>query len=491
VLICNGGVIMVSLLLLLQCLLLLVAARIRVSGAQLASCVQEMAALCGEIRAIDPLNCLRCCGQNQHQLKTAGCSNADTHAFCDAAASFQFGAPHVVHSQPGPVHASPVILNDTVLFSTLEPDCAFYRLNVSTGKVVWRFAGPHRDSADPASSRCGLRATARVSRTPTGAHHIHIGSDNNSFIALDAASGDVVWSNMERSATCVDSGTRFRDGRPCEVYSTALVLPRSGLLLEKGRRDVRIQGSEDGIIRAFDAATGDHIWSKTVGEEANGSPVANPANNSQVVIATDDGFLYCLSVETGEECGQPLATCGGMDTMPSVDPVENVLFYTCYYPPDPNSLADHPRGWVAAVDMRTFAHLWLNNGTGGIPFYSPAHRALFVGYMDGHVEALNCSNGRTLWVLDNIPGAKGEFFGSFIWDNLRDLLYGVNLKGTAVAISPHTGRLVSSVHVASTVANVLGPALSNDYGTLYVGAYSGSQGGKLIELALPRIIPKY
>ena len=194
--------------------------------------------------------------------------------------------------------------------------------------------------------------------------------------------------------------------------------------------------------------------------------------------------MYCLSVETGEECGR-LATCGGMDTMPSVDPVASMLFYTCYYPPDPQHLNVHPGGWVAAVDMRTFTHRWINNGTGGIPMFSSLHKTLFVGYMNGSVAALNCSTGGTLWAMDSVP-EKGEFFGPFVVDRLRDLLYGANLNGRVVAISPHTGHLISSVSVASTIANNIGPALSSDYGTLYVGTYHGQGGGKLVALPLPK-----
>jgi len=274
-------------LLSLQCLLLAAPWRVR---AATGSCVQELIEMCQRDRIVGflgPATCLRCCGQHQYELRTAGCSNADTHTFCDAAASFAFGSPQVVHTQPGPVHASPVVLDDTVLFSTLEPDCALYRLNTSTGAVMWRFAGPHRDTADPESSRCGLRATPRVSQTHSGAHHIHIGSDNNSFVALDAASGDVVWSRMEPTTACADSGKN----RPCEVYSSALILPWPGGI-RPGTWQVRVEGSEDGTIRAFDATTGGHIWNKTVGGEANCSPVANPQNGSQIVMAADDGFLY-------------------------------------------------------------------------------------------------------------------------------------------------------------------------------------------------------
>lgn len=116
-----------------------------------------------------------------------------------------------------------------------------------------------------------------MSRAPTsGAHHIHVGTDKNGFIVLDATSGDVVWSRMEPLAICTDSGKH----RPCEVYSTALVLPRPRP--PGWSQKIRVQGSEDGTVRAFDAATGEHtcIWNKTVGAEVNGSPVANPLNAS-------------------------------------------------------------------------------------------------------------------------------------------------------------------------------------------------------------------
>lgn len=134
-------------------LLLLVVALRQAAGAQ-PVCIRQLLALCGGPtggRAAGAPTCLWCCGIHQSALKVSGCSNADTHTFCEAAPRFQFGPARTAHTQPGAVHASPIILNDTVLFSTLEPDCAFYRLNATSGAVLWRFAGPHRDSADPVS----------------------------------------------------------------------------------------------------------------------------------------------------------------------------------------------------------------------------------------------------------------------------------------------------------------------------------------------------
>jgi outer membrane protein assembly factor BamB len=214
-------------------------------------------------------------------------------------------------SAKSPVHASPIALGGTVLYSTLEPDCAFYRINASTGDMLWRYAAPRPATTDPSGTRCGLRACARVS---TDGRHIHIGTDNNTFIMLSADRGEMVWAKPEPYAVCVDKARPVAEqNRPCEVYSTALLVG-----------SLRIQGSEDGFVRAFREATGDLEWSVAVGagcggsddlcHQVNGSPVLNPTNASEIIIGADDGFLHCLVVASGEDCGR-LATCGGMDTV--------------------------------------------------------------------------------------------------------------------------------------------------------------------------------
>ena len=251
-------------------------------------CVQQLVGLCGRVRSEHGSSaCLTCCGRNQHALRSTDCAHSDLRTFCGPASGFDFQTPaQTLHTARSAVHGSPIVLDDTVLFSTLEPDCAFYRLNLSTGSVMWRFDGPRRDAADPSAARCGLRASARVSGAATGDYHIHIGSDNNSFIALEATRGGAVWSQLEPSSTCIDSGKH----RPCEVYSTALITPGVAGKVEQ----LRVQGSEDGLLRAFDAATGDHVWNVTIGKEVNGSPVQNPLNASQFIIGADDGYLYLL-----------------------------------------------------------------------------------------------------------------------------------------------------------------------------------------------------
>ena len=326
------------------------------------------------------------------------------------------------------VHASPIV-GDTVLYSTLEPDCAFYRANASTGETIWRHPVPRRDTADPSNSRCGLRACARVS---SDEHSVHFGTDNNSFVALAADTGALLWSRSVPYSVCIDPAKPAgQQERPCEVYSTALLA--GGFL--------RIQGSEDGQVRAFDATTGAMEWSVAIGEQANGSPVVNPTNSSEVIIGADDGFLHCLATATGRGCGR-LATCGSMDTLPSVDVMATGrLFYTCFRPAADVG-ANHRSGWVGAVDMHTFTHQWTAGESCGIPLFTPAHPdVVFVGYMNGSIAALSAARGEPVWMTNS---GGGEFFGSLVFEPRRGLLYGVHVTGILIAVDPYVPATVPS-----------------------------------------------
>jgi len=67
------------------------------------------------------------------------------------------------------------------------------------------------------------------------------------------------------------------------------------------------------------------------------------------------------------------------------------LFYTCYRPNEEHP-AQHPGGWVGAVDMHSFEHLWRVGDMGGIPLFSPLHPdVVWVGYMNGSIGALSAA----------------------------------------------------------------------------------------------------
>jgi len=371
--------------------------------------------------------------------------------------------PRVVftHNTPSrsPVHASPVVMDGTVLYSTLEPDCAMYLANSSTGAVLWRFAAPRRNTDNPLLSRCGMRTTARVGPFKK---LIHTGTDNNTFIAINASSGQAVWTRMETAATCKD-GTHYR---PCEVYSTALLVSSE----TAERHMVRIQGSEDGIVRALQADSGAVLWTAELGSEANGSPVLSPSNKSQFFIGTNDNFVYLLEVATGRLMGR-VKTCGCVDTEPTVDNSTSTLFYTCFSL-DPSQPGNHLGGFVGAVDSHNLTYRWKDNSSTGVPTYHAATGRVYVGYNNGTVAALHAKDGTIAWTNNQIPGQK-EFFGAFVFDDKRGRLYGANIGGIVMALDTDTGSVIWSVSLGHPVAHQLGPAVSSDGEILFVGDYGG------------------
>ena len=44
---------------------------------------------------------------------------------------------------------------------------------------------------------------------------LHGGNDNNTFFAVNASTGETIWTSLQPYALCPDSGHM----RPCEVYS--------------------------------------------------------------------------------------------------------------------------------------------------------------------------------------------------------------------------------------------------------------------------------
>lgn len=359
-----------------------------------------------------------------------------------------------------PVHASPRVRGSTVYYSTLEPDCAMYGADAATGRAIWRYQAYRRDTTDPRGSRCGVRASARLSADGSV---IHAGTDNNTFFALHTADGSALWNYSAPTATCVDGDLH----RPCEVYSTALLVACPGCTGDPGRI-LRIEGSEDGNARAFDAATGALIWRVEFGAEVNGSPVVNPSNSSEIIIGVADSHLHCLAIATGDRCGV-YPSCGEMDTEPSVDSVTGTLFFTCYIPgSDPSA---HSNGMIAALDTASGQLRWKLDKAVGVPTFVDG--VVYAGLADGSAVALNASNGSVIWRNNQLP-ADREFFGALMYDGVRGLLYGGNLGGYVVAIDAVSGKLVWSVDIGGHIANNFGPAVSEDNSTLWMGTYDGS-----------------
>ena len=162
------------------------------------------------------------------------------------------------------------------------------------GGELWRFGSRHPLPAAPAVSDGQL----------------FLGTGDNRLVAMDSASGDVLW---ERQLSSVTVAT------PAVTPGAVYVAVRDGRLLAVDRRDgaelwsfqadsasfaspavyggVVYAGSWNGTLYAVDAQTGERLWTFV----ADGSIVAPPAFQGDLMaLATDDGLVYVIDLITGK-----------------------------------------------------------------------------------------------------------------------------------------------------------------------------------------------
>ena len=163
------------------------------------------------------------------------------------------------------------------------------------GEELWRFETRRLLSAAPAVS----------------AGQLFLGTGDNRFIVMDAATGGVLWERQLSTVTVTTSAVT-----PDAVYVTV----RDGLLLAVDRNDgtelwrfqvdgasfaspavyrgVVYAGSWNGTLYAVDAENGRLLWTF----RADGSIVAPPAFQGDLMaLATDDGLVYVIDLTTGRK----------------------------------------------------------------------------------------------------------------------------------------------------------------------------------------------
>ena len=235
-----------------------------------------------------------------------------------AALALALQAPFVVEAKPGtkafsivtpgqsPCHATPWVGSQSdptaVFFSTIEPANTVYRINGTTGEVKW--------NVSMGTDRHGVRSS------PIEADGLlHIGTDFGEFVALDTETGETVWSYHRPNITCFDVQFPPTHFRPCEVYSSALLT-----------NGIRFQGSEDNHTRAFNASTGELLWTQNATGNVDSTAIQGALGTQTIWIGADGGFLYNLDVKTGENVLPPIAHPGKMESIPTANADRSVIF---------------------------------------------------------------------------------------------------------------------------------------------------------------------
>ncbi|HET9055976.1 MAG TPA: PQQ-binding-like beta-propeller repeat protein [Chitinophagaceae bacterium] len=275
---------------------------------------------------------------------------------------------------------------------------------------------------------------------------LYIGGSNNKFYALNALTGDLIWSftgggSFVYSSPTYNNGVVYVGCIDSYVYAFNAI---TGALLWKFKAgDTGVEsdavffentiyvGSNDDYLYALDAATGNLKWKYLSGANISSSPIYA---NGIVYFGSSDFFLYALNAATGQliwkyptgsvinQSGATIAngiiyvgsrdaylhaidattgnnvwrfSTNGVSLEQSSPTVENGVVYIAGWF---NFSDTSVKGNMYAVDALTGTVRWValeNKGFSTSPFVH--NNRLFICDDNGYVDALNVSNGSLIW----------------------------------------------------------------------------------------------
>jgi outer membrane protein assembly factor BamB len=254
-----------------------------------------------------------------------------------------------------------------------------------------------------------------------------------------------------------------------------------------------IVGSRNGVLYAFDAATGREKWSRKMEDPLQGSAnrVDLPCGRKGIVaLSSADGSLHCVDLDSGEALWKtgPLERCDGSPGVGSgrivigscasalhVFSIEKAVKEADIYLGGDDQVAGGVAlsgkmafagtrsGKVVAVDVVDHKILWSNSDSRGEAFATPAVNDRFVVFAsdDGKVYGLNRETGVRLWDFDT--GFKP----------LSPVIAGtrvvVSSGGSLFLLELETGRKLWTVRVSDEITS---PAVVG--GRVIVGADDGT-----------------
>jgi polyvinyl alcohol dehydrogenase (cytochrome) len=214
----------------------------------------------------------------------------------------------------------------------------------------------------------------------TGNSYTLASEHSDAVVALDLASGKIVWSRQVTpndifNAVCLGGGQRC-PGPDFDFGSSAI-------LVRSGGRDVLLAGQKSGVVYALDPdKQGKILWEQRVGKGGTNGGV-------QWGMAADGLNVYASVSDIGR-----------------VRPAQKNRL-----DPRPNGVDPNLGGGLTALRIRDGKKVWFAAPAPcdpAKPVCSPAQPAavtavpgaVFSGSMDGHLRAFSTSDGRILWDFD-------------------------------------------------------------------------------------------
>jgi outer membrane protein assembly factor BamB len=292
-----------------------------------------------------------------------------------------------------------------VLYFGNSQDNNFYAVDALTGKQIWDF---------PAVATLGPPAIAGDT--------IFVGSYNNNLYAIDT-SGNKLWS----------TNLGYDGGRSPWYFNGALYLPNQAYLdvvnASNGTLNWRkyifprnptvvngivyVEGfdstGEQPLVYAFDAATGNTLWTYNLVED---SPGSSAVANGLVFVSVSNQPIRALNAATG----QLVWTSVNMYSVSSAMEISNNILYVT------------SGALICALDCSSGNLLWsapLDPQSDGQGSPTVANAVVYVGSWGGGVYAFNASTGQPIW--KSSAGASPILSGPVIVDSSGNVFYSGNV----------------------------------------------------------------
>lgn len=329
-------------------------------------------------------------------------------------------------SDAGEIMAAPVVEGGRIF--TMDAESKIAAFDANTGRELWKFDPKPRGSRTTTFGG-GLAALGDQVFVTTGYAQV---------LALRAQTGRVIWRHNVPSP--VHSPPTVADGR---VYAVTI----------------------ENELHVLSTTDGHELWSHNgLPEPAGLLGGASPAVEGEIaVVAYTSGEIYALGTENGHPLwNDSLASAQSLDAMTALADIRG------------RPIIDHGMvfavshsGRMLAIDLRTGDRVWEQDIGGS---YSPwiAGEFIYLLTNDNSLVCLTRREGKVKWVLD-LPvyqNAKKkrdpiEWAGPVL---AGDRLIVISSDGSAVAVSPYTGKALGRIEISD--GGFVAPVLADE--TLYV-----------------------
>ena len=262
-----------------------------------------------------------------------------------------------------PITDTPAVAKNVVYVGGGDPGSggAFYAINASTGKVLWKYGN----------------VNTYFQSSPTVVNGVvYVASFKDaSLYAFNAGTGDVIWKDQ------IGSFQGVFDSSPAVAAGVVYI------------------GSNDHNVYALNAATGAVIWKYATGDEVHSSPVVGQGN---VYVSSSDNNTYALNANTGALIWKYGAATGGLNS-PAL--ATGILYV---------GAAD---GTLYALNAHAGSLLWKSSSPTIIGSPVVANGVVYFGAFNKNIYALDARTGTCLWnyavandVKTSLAVANGELY---------------------------------------------------------------------------------